>query len=128
MTHSRETTSMAPRRRTEQSSRRDPTTSRLGKGLQASTLLRRTAGVELDAARSAAEGTDDVAAHTVAADLELLAGQVTECFDRLIALVRRTSDADREMTKDHLLELLDLVGNEDPRVLAARRSLANALF
>ncbi len=97
-------------------------------GIASVTLLRRTAGVELDAARSAAEGTDDVAAHTMAADLELLAGQVTECFDRLIALVRRTSDADREMTKDHLLELLDLVGNEDPRVLAARRSLANALF
>ncbi len=97
-------------------------------GLASVTLLRRTAGVDLDAARSTAEGTDDVAAHTVAADLELLAGQVAECFDRLIALVRRTSGTDRDAAKDHLLELLDLVGNEDPRVLAARRSLANALF
>lgn len=97
-------------------------------GLASVTLLRRTAGVDLDAARLTAEGTDDVAAHTVAADLELLAGQVAECFDRLIALVRRTSGTDRDDAKDHLLELLDLVGNEDPRVLAARRSLANALF
>ncbi len=97
-------------------------------GLASVTLLRRTAGVDLDTARSTAEGTDDVAAHTVAADLELLAGQVAECFDRLIDLVRRTNGADRDAAKDHLLELLDLVGNEDPRVLAARRSLANALF
>jgi putative thioredoxin len=97
-------------------------------GLASVTLLRRTAGIDAAAALAAAEGTDDVAAHTVAADLELLASQVTECFDRLIALVRRTSGDDREAAKNHLLELLDLVGNEDPRVLAARRSLANALF
>ena len=97
-------------------------------GLASVTILRRTAGVDLDAARASANGTDDVVAHSVAADLELLAGQVTECFDRLIELVRRTDGADRDAAKDHLLELLDLVGNEDPRVLAARRSLANALF
>ncbi|MCZ3389925.1 MAG: tetratricopeptide repeat protein [Actinomycetia bacterium] len=97
-------------------------------GLASVTLLRRTAGVDFGTARTSADGTDDVAAHTVAADLELLAGQVTECFDRLIALVRRTDGADRDSAKDHLLELLDLVGNDDPRVLAARRSLGNALF
>jgi putative thioredoxin len=97
-------------------------------GLASVTLLRRTAGVDLEAARSSAEGSDDVTANTVAADLELLAGQVSECFDRLIALVGRTSGAEREAVKDHLLGLLELVGNEDPRVLAARRALANALF
>lgn len=97
-------------------------------GLASVTLLRRTAGADLDEARTSADGSDDVSAHTVAADLELLAGQVTECFDRLVALVRRTDGADRDAAKDHLLELLDLVGNDDPRVLAARRALANALF
>ena len=97
-------------------------------GLASVTLLRRTAGVDLETARTSAEGSDDVTVNTVAADLELLAGQVTESFDRLIALVRRTSGAERDAVKDHLLELLDLVGNEDPRVLSARRALANALF
>ena len=97
-------------------------------GLASVTLLRRTAGVDLETACTSAEGSDDVTANTVAADLELLAGQVTESFDRLIALVRRTSGAERDAVKDHLLELLDLVGNEDPRVLSARRALANALF
>jgi putative thioredoxin len=46
----------------------------------------------------------------------------------LIALVQRTGDTDREAAKQHLLGLLELVGNDDPRVLAARRQLANALF
>lgn len=97
-------------------------------GLASVTLLRRTAGVDPSVAIAAAEGTDDVAAHTMAADFELLGGLVSECFDRMIALVRRTSGAERDAAKEHLLELLDLVGNEDPRVLAARRSLASALF
>ncbi len=97
-------------------------------GLASLTLLRRTEGVDLDAARAAAEASDDVAAHTVVADLELLAGDVDACFERLIALVQRTTDDDREAAKQHLLELLDLVGNDDPRVLEARRRLANALF
>jgi putative thioredoxin len=97
-------------------------------GLASVTLLRRTAGADLETARASADGSDDVGANAVAADLELLSGQVSECFDRLIELVRRTDGADRDAAKDHLLELLDLVGNDDPRVLEARRSLANALF
>lgn len=98
------------------------------RGLASLTLLKRTQGLDLESARAAADGTDDVAAHTVAADLELLAGQVPESFNRLIELVRRTQGADREAAKEHLLELLELVGNDDPMVLAARRSLASALF
>ena len=97
-------------------------------GLGSLTLLRRTEGADPDAAMAAAEGSDEVAAQTLAADLELLGGDVEACFARLIGLIRRTSDADREAAKQHLLELLELVGNDDPRVLAARRQLASALF
>jgi putative thioredoxin len=107
---------------------RQPDHAEARQGLASLTLLRRTEGVDPDAARAAAETSDDVAAHTVVADLDLLAGDVQACFDRLIALVQRTSDADREAAKEHLLELLDLVGNDDPRVLEARRRLASALF
>ena len=97
-------------------------------GLGSLTLLRRTDGADAAAAIAAAEGTDDVPAHLLAADFELLAGDVEACFARLIGLIQRTSDDDREAAKQHLLELLDLVGNDDPRVLAARRQLASALF
>jgi putative thioredoxin len=97
-------------------------------GLASITLLRRTEGIDLATAKASAASSGDVAAHTVVADLELLAGEVSECFDGLIAFIRRTSGPDRDAAKDHLLELLDLVGNDDPRVLAARRALASALF
>ncbi len=97
-------------------------------GLASVTLLRRTEGIDLATAKASAASSDDVAAHTVVADLELLAGEVSASFDGLIAYIRRSSGAERDAAKDHLLELLDLVGNEDPRVLAARRALASALF
>ena len=44
------------------------------------------------------------------------------------SLVRRTDGDERDAARAHLLELLDLVGNEVPEVLAARRALASALF
>jgi putative thioredoxin len=75
-----------------------------------------------------ATGSDDVALNLQAADLELLGGDPAAAFTRLVELVRRTSGDDREAVKRHLLELLDLVGNDAPEVLAARRQLASALF
>jgi putative thioredoxin len=69
-----------------------------------------------------------VADHTIAADVELLNGLVEESFARLVDLVRSSDGDDRDVAKDHLLGLLELVGNEDPRVLSARRALASALF
>ncbi|HEX5016090.1 MAG TPA: tetratricopeptide repeat protein [Actinomycetes bacterium] len=92
------------------------------------TLLKRTAGLNADEVLARASGSDDVAVNSQAADLELLNGQVSDAFNRMIELVRRTSGDDRDMAKDHLLELLDLVGNDVPEVLAARRELASALF
>jgi putative thioredoxin len=91
-------------------------------------LLRRSEGHDLASARAAAEGSDDVATQTRAADVELLNGEVDAAFNRLVDLVRRTSGDEREAAKVHLVELLDLVGNDDPRVLSARRALASALF
>jgi putative thioredoxin len=46
----------------------------------------------------------------------------------LIDLVRRTTDAERDAARTHLIELFGAVGNEDPRVIRARRDLASALF
>jgi putative thioredoxin len=42
--------------------------------------------------------------------------------------VARTSGEDRDTARSHLLELFDLVGNDDPRVLTYRTRLASALF
>ena len=84
---------------------------------------------DAEAARAAAaERPDDVDAQTLVADLDLLGGHVDDAFRRLVELVRRTSEAERDQARSHLIGLFAAVGNDDPRVLAARRDLASALF
>ena len=98
-------------------------------GLAQAKLLKRTAGADLTAARTAAaEAPDDVDAQTLVADLDLLGGHVDDAFTRLVELVRRTGGDDRDRARLHLLELFAVVGNEDARVLKGRQALASALF
>jgi len=97
-------------------------------GLAQVALLRRTEGADPETALAAAEAApDSLEAQALAADLELLTGRVDESFDRIIALVRRTSGDERAAARDHLLGLFLLVG-DDPRVTRARAALASALF
>ncbi len=98
-------------------------------GLARAQLLKRTEGVVPAAARSAADADpSDVAAQTLMADLDLLADRVDDAFARLIELVRRTTENDRDAARKHLVELFGVVGDGDPRVLKARQNLASALF
>ena len=107
----------------------NPADTEAGAGLAMAKVLQRTQGVDLNAARSAAaEAPDDVDAQTMVADLDLLGGHVDDAFGRLVELVRRTSDDDRDRAREHLLGLFAAVGNDDARVLTARRNLASALF
>jgi putative thioredoxin len=107
----------------------NPADAEAAAGLAMANLLKRTEGVDLSQARSAAaENPDDVDAQTLVADLDLLGGHVDDAFNRLVELVRRTSDKDRDAARKHLIGLFGAVGNEDPRVVRARRDLASALF
>lgn len=107
----------------------NPADAEAAAGLAMARLLQRTEGVDLQAARAAAaESPDDVSAQTLVADLDLLGGHVEDSFARLVDLVRRTSDADRDAARTHLIGLFGAVGNDDPRVIRARRDLASALF
>jgi putative thioredoxin len=107
----------------------NPADTEAADGLAMAQVLQRTQGVDLNQAReAAASNQDDVAAQIMVADLDLLGGHVEDAFKRLIDLVRRTADADRDQARTHLIELFAAVGNEDERVLKARRDLASALF
>ncbi len=98
-------------------------------GLSRAKLMKRTADVDLNAAReAAAQAPDDVDAQILVADLDLLGGHVEDAFRRLIELVRRTAGDDRDRARLHLIDLFSVVGNEDPRVLKGRQNLASALF
>ncbi|MBC7631571.1 tetratricopeptide repeat protein [Aeromicrobium sp.] len=92
-------------------------------------LLSRTKDVDLQAARAAAaDAPDDVEAQLLVADLDVSGGHVEDAFDRLVGLVRRSAVDDREVVRQRLLELFTVVGVADPRVAAARKLLASALF
>lgn len=107
----------------------NPADAEAAAGLAMAKVLQRTQGVDLNAARAAAaEAPDDVEAQIMVADLDLLGGHVEDAFNRLVGVVARTSDDDRARAREHLIGLFAAVGNDDPRVLAARRNLASALF
>jgi len=107
----------------------NPADAEAAAGLAMAQVLQRTQGVDLNEARAAAAARpDDVAAQTMVADLDLLGGHVDDAFNRLIDLVRRSSDEARDEARTHLIALFGAVGNADPRVQRARRDLASALF
>ncbi|GHE62738.1 tetratricopeptide repeat protein [Streptomyces griseoaurantiacus] len=98
-------------------------------GLAQAELLQRVQGLDAQKVRQeAAEKPGDVAAQIAAADLDLVGGHVEDAFGRLTDTVRRTAGEDRNSARLRLVELFEVVGAEDPRVTAARRALARALF
>ncbi|HJQ04549.1 MAG TPA: tetratricopeptide repeat protein [Nocardioides sp.] len=107
----------------------NPADSEAAAGLAMAKVLQRTRGVDLNAARAAAAAApDDIDAQIMVADLDMLGGHVEDAFARLVELVRRTSDKERDRVREHLLGLFAAVGNDDPRVLKGRQALASALF
>jgi len=99
----------------------------LGKAWAA--LLARTSALDAGAVLAAAQAApDDVGAQTAAADVEVLSEQIGEAIERLVAYVRRSTGAEREQARSHLLELFAVLDPEDPRIVTGRRSLANALY
>jgi putative thioredoxin len=98
-------------------------------GLAQTQLLMRTEGLQLDdvIAESTSNPTD-VTLQLKAADVEIVNGGVEAAFTRLLHAVRATSGEDRTKVKDHLLNLFSLVDQSDPRLVAARKELASALF
>lgn len=98
-------------------------------GLGQVRLLERTAGVDLNAARSeAAAAPTDVEKQTLVADLDVLGGHVEDAFVRLIDLVKATAGDERNAAREHLVRLFEVVGPTDPRVKKARTALMSALY
>jgi putative thioredoxin len=98
-------------------------------GLAQVELIRRTQTTDVATARqAAADRPDDVDAQCLAADLDVVGGDVSAAFDRLIDLVRRSSGDDRDRARAHLIALFDVIGPDDPRVAKGRTGLASALF
>jgi len=98
-------------------------------GLAQIGLLRRVQDVDPAAVLAAADAApDDIAAQTLAADVEVASGLAEQAYKRLVDLVRRSAGDDRDRIREHLLSLFAMAAPDDPVVMSARRSLANALF
>jgi putative thioredoxin len=91
-------------------------------------FLTRATAQRPDAVVVADGAPDDIEAAFAAADVQILNQDVSAAFDRLIALVRRTSGDERTNVRTRLLELFELFDPADPEVVAGRRNLANALY
>ncbi|RBM20395.1 tetratricopeptide repeat protein [Streptomyces sp. PT12] len=98
-------------------------------GLAQAQLLSRVRDVDAERVRKdAAERPDDIAAQLAVADIDLLGGHVEDAFGRLVGAVQRSVGDDRDTARLRLLELFEVVGADDPRVVAARGALARVLF
>ena len=91
-------------------------------------LFRRAEEAGPDALAAADAAPDDVDTQLRAADFLLGTGNIEAAFDRLLDVVTRTSGEDRDRARTHLVDLFSVVGDDDPRVAAARRKLMTALF
>jgi putative thioredoxin len=108
---------------------RDPSNREAQASVARCELLLRIRDTDERAARTAAaDNGDDVAAAITVADLDMATGHVEDAILRLVDLVRRTSGADRDQARAHLLSLFEVLDADDERVVKGRRSLANALF
>ncbi|MBO1413169.1 tetratricopeptide repeat protein [Streptomyces sp. FH025] len=98
-------------------------------GLAQAELLKRIEGLDLQTVRTAAAADPkNVEVQLQAADLDLVGGHVEDAFGRLVDTVGRTAGEDRDTARLRLLELFEVIGPEDPRVVAARTALARVLF
>ncbi|MBK0421041.1 tetratricopeptide repeat protein [Leucobacter sp. CSA2] len=92
-------------------------------------LLSRLDGLTVDEIRGAAAADpSDVDAQLSVADLDVSGGHVEDAFLRLLELFATANEDDRARIRERLLELFEVVGVADSRVIAARGRLANLLY
>jgi putative thioredoxin len=98
-------------------------------GLAQANLLGRLKGKTLDAIRNAAAADPhDLDAQLDVADLDLSGGHIDDAFARLLELFPRLDADGKGRVRERLIELFEVVGTDDERVVAARRRLANLLY
>ena len=128
MTFWRPAISRARQRRIRPSSTAIPANAEAKGALRQMTFLERATAHSPDAVAASDAAPDDIEAAFAAADVQILNQDVIPAFDRLIALVRKTSDDERTKVRTRLIELFELFDPADPDVIAGRRNLANALY
>lgn len=98
-------------------------------GLAQVSLLARLDGHTADDIRSAAAaGPSDVDAQLAVADLDVSGGHVDDAFGRLLDLFPTLDAAGKNLVRTRILDYFEIIGADDPRVVAARRRLTGLLY
>ena len=98
-------------------------------GLAQVSLLKRVQDFDATAVRArAAQRPTDVAAQLDVADLDVAGGHLDDAFTRLLTLFTSVDAQGRETIRVRLLEYFEIVGPDDDRVIAARRTLTGLLY
>jgi putative thioredoxin len=92
-------------------------------------LMRRVSSDDPAAvARTADAHPEDIDAQLRAADFEMASGDAQRAFDRVLAVVRRTTGDERNRARLHLLDLFEILSPDDERLKKARTQLTLLLF
>ena len=71
---------------------------------------------------------DDLTSQLMCADIQIASGDLSDAFDRLLAVIKSNTGDQRDKAKAHLISLFNLVDPTDPRLVKARSELASVLF
>ncbi|TFC28939.1 tetratricopeptide repeat protein [Cryobacterium sp. TMT2-18-3] len=108
---------------------RDPRDQMAVAGLAQVSLLARLHGKTMADIRSAAAAAPhDLQTQLAVADLDLSGGHIEDAFDRLLALFPAQEPAGRNLIRERILELFEVIGQDDPRVPPTRSRLTALLY
>lgn len=96
-------------------------------GLAQVGLLQRLEGVSESDVRALA-ATGDLAASLSAADLDVSGGDAASAFELLLTLFPTLDAAGKNTVRTRLVDYFEILGTDDPLVVAARRRLTALLF
>ena len=92
-------------------------------------LMRRVSSYDpTTVSREAAAHPEDVAAQLRYADFDMAGGDAEKAFDRILAVIKRTSGEERNTARLHLLDLFEVLSPDDERLKKARTALTLLLF
>ncbi|WP_167041670.1 tetratricopeptide repeat protein [Salinibacterium sp. ZJ454] len=98
-------------------------------GLAQASLMLRLHGKSASAIRvTAAQNPGDWHAQFAVADLDISGGHVDDAFDRILTLFPKLAQPDKNRARARLVDYFEIVGADDPRVIAARRRLTGLLY
>jgi putative thioredoxin len=92
-------------------------------------LMRRVSSYDpVSVTREAAAHPEDARAQLRVADFEMASGDAEQAFDRILAVIKRTSGDERNTARLHLLDLFEVLAPDDERLKKARTQLTLLLF